>query len=138
LTEAKKIAALAATHQLPVAPHNPGGPVSNLVAAHFCASVYNLFLMESVRAWYLSWFGDVLTYNPVPVDGAFPLPPGPGLGTALRPEFLARPDLVREVSSDVPAAMTSYAVGDPCRAGNPWTPGNGSASSVPGARAKKP
>jgi L-alanine-DL-glutamate epimerase-like enolase superfamily enzyme len=138
LTEAKKIAALAAMHQLPVAPHNPGGPVSHLVAAHFSTSVYHLFLMESVRAWYLTWFGDVLTYNHVPVDGAFPLPPGPGLGTDLRPEFLARPDLVREVSKDAPAVLTGYAVGDPCRAGNPWTLGNGSAPSVPGVRAEEP
>src|SRR5262249_38280048 len=50
LTEARKIAALAATYQLPIAPHNPGGPVSHFITAHFCATVYNLFLMESVRA----------------------------------------------------------------------------------------
>jgi L-alanine-DL-glutamate epimerase-like enolase superfamily enzyme len=124
LTEAKKIAALAATYQLPVAPHNPGGPVSNLIAAHFSASVYNLFLMESVRAWYLTWFGDVLTYNHVPSDGAFPLPPGPGLGTDLRAEFLTRPDLVRDVSSEVPGELSGYAIGDPCRTGNPWKAGD--------------
>src|SRR5579883_1888327 len=56
LTEARKIAALGTTYQLPIAPHNPGGPVSHLTTAHFCASVYPLFLMESVRAFYLTWF----------------------------------------------------------------------------------
>jgi L-alanine-DL-glutamate epimerase-like enolase superfamily enzyme len=120
LTEARKIAALAETYQLPVAPHNPGGPVSHLVAAHFCASVYNLFIMESVRAFYLTWFNDCLTNNLVPVDGSFPLPPGPGLGTELRPELLARPELIRKTSGQATRELSSYAVGDPYRPGNPW------------------
>jgi L-alanine-DL-glutamate epimerase-like enolase superfamily enzyme len=122
-TEARKIAALAESYQLPVAPHNPGGPVSNLIVAHFCASTYNLFIMESVRAFYLTWFNEALTFNLVPVDGAFPLPPGPGLGTDLRPEFLARPDLIKETSGKATDSLTGYAVGNPYRDGNPWEPG---------------
>lgn len=121
-TEAKKIAALAASHQLPVAPHNPGGPVSNLVVAHFCASVYNLFIMESVRAYYLTWFDDILSYNHVPVDGAFPLPPGPGLGTELRAAYLEGPQLLHEVSSRATDELSGYAVGSPYRTGNLWNP----------------
>ena len=121
LTEARKIAALAESHQLPVAPHNPGGPVSNLVAAHFCASVYNLFIMESVRAFYLTWFDDALTFNLVTDDGHFPLPPGPGLGTELSPALLDAPELVREVTSgDQAGPVSGYAVGNPYRSGNPW------------------
>ncbi len=119
-TEARKIAALAESHQLPVAPHNPGGPVSNLVAAHFCASVYNLFIMESVRAFYLTWFGEALTNNLVAVDGHFPLPSGPGLGAELRPEFLERGELVREISTDHEGPLSGYAAGNPYRSGNPW------------------
>jgi L-alanine-DL-glutamate epimerase-like enolase superfamily enzyme len=119
-TEARKVAALAESHQLPVAPHNPGGPVSNIATAHFCASVYNLFIMESVRAYYLTWFNEILTYNHVPVDGAFPLPPGPGLGTELRPDFLARPDLVREASRQSTTFLAGHALGNPYTTGNPW------------------
>lgn len=119
-TEARKIAALAATHQLPVTPHNPGGPVSHFVAAHFSASVYNLFIMESVRAFYRTWFAEVLSVNLVPEEGAFPLPPGPGLGTELRPEFLARGDLIRRVTRASAANFRGYAAGDPFRTGNPW------------------
>jgi L-alanine-DL-glutamate epimerase-like enolase superfamily enzyme len=120
LTEARKIAALAESHQLPVAPHNPGGPVSNVVAAHFCASVYNLFIMESVRAFYLTWFADALTNNLVPLDGHYLLPGGPGLGTELHPRWLARTDLVRQVSGQAAAEVSGYAVGNPYREGNPW------------------
>jgi L-alanine-DL-glutamate epimerase-like enolase superfamily enzyme len=122
LTEARKIASHAATYQLPVAPHNPGGPVSLFATAHFCASVYNLFIMESVRAFYLGWFPDVLTQSLVPEDGAFPLPPGPGLGTELRPEVLADPALKRETSRRAATSLTGYAVGNPYRDGNPWQP----------------
>ncbi|MGD9723946.1 MAG: mandelate racemase/muconate lactonizing enzyme family protein [Pirellulales bacterium] len=120
LTEARKIASLAEMHQLPVAPHNPGGPVSNLVAAHFCASVYNLFIMESVRAFYLTWFADALTQNLVAIDGHFPLPPGPGLGAELRPEWLARPELLREKTTAGQHDLSGYASGNPYREGNPW------------------
>jgi galactonate dehydratase len=121
LTEGRKIAALAETFQLPVAPHNPGGPVSHLVAAHFCASTYNLFMMESVRAFYLSWFADALTVNLLPEDGQLPLPLGPGLGTELSPAFLSRGELVRETTSAAAqGSLSGYAAGNPYRAGNPW------------------
>jgi L-alanine-DL-glutamate epimerase-like enolase superfamily enzyme len=127
LTESRKVAAMAATYQLPVAPHNPGGPVSNLVANHFSASVYNLFILESVRAYYLTWFNDVITVNHVPANGSFALPPGPGLGTDLRPEFLAQPELVRQVTDLTAVTRSSYAVGNPYRIANPWraSEGNG-------------
>lgn len=97
-TEARKIAALAAGHQLPVAPHNPVGPISHFVAAHFSASVTNLFMMESVRAHYRTFFDSMLTFNLVPVDGHCPLPVGPGLGTELSDKFLSRSDITRRVT----------------------------------------
>jgi L-alanine-DL-glutamate epimerase-like enolase superfamily enzyme len=120
LTEARKIAALAESYQLPVAPHNPGGPLSNVVAAHFCAAAYNLFIMESVRAFYLTWFSDVLNNNLVPSDGHFALPAGPGLGSELKPAWLARPELVRETSTEGEPSLSGFALGNPYRAGNPW------------------
>ncbi len=119
-SEAKKVASLAATYQMPVAPHNPGGPVSNLVANHFAASLYNLFILESVRAYYLTWFNDVVTYNHAPQSGSFGLPPGPGLGTDLKPEFLVQPEVVREVTDLSAGARTNYAVGNPYRVENLW------------------
>lgn len=121
LTEARKITAFAESHQLPVAPHNPGGPVSNLVTAHLCASTYNLFIMESVRAFYLTWFPEALTFSLVSSDGHFPLPPGPGLGSELSPALLDRADLIREVSTGQETGpLSGYAVGNPYRSGNPW------------------
>jgi L-alanine-DL-glutamate epimerase-like enolase superfamily enzyme len=112
-SEARKIAAMASVYQLPIAPHNCGGPVSHLVTAHFCAHIYNLFVMETVRAFYRGFFDDLLTVNLIPTDGALPLPPGPGLGTDLRPDLLSRQDLLREVSDQVPEQVPAHATGDP-------------------------
>ena len=78
-------------------------------------------MMESVRAFYLSWFADALTVNLVPDDGQLPLPPGPGLGTELSPAFLSRGELVRETTSAAAqGSLSGYAAGNPYRAGNPW------------------
>ena len=55
LSEAKKIAALAESYQLPMAPHNPGGPVNHLVVTHYCASIYNFFIMDNKSSLLVSY-----------------------------------------------------------------------------------
>lgn len=113
LSEGKKIATLASLHQLPIAPHNCGGPIGHAAAVHFCATVYNLLAVETFRAFYRGFFADIVTQVFLPVNGAIPLPQGPGLGTELRPEFLARQDLIRRVTSDASPASLGLAAGDP-------------------------
>ena len=96
ISEAKKIATVAETWYLPVAPHNCGGPVLHLASAHLAANLTNLFILETVRRHYLDEYRGIVT-NPLPaVNGAIPLPPGPGLGIELTPETLARKDAVIE------------------------------------------
>lgn len=107
-SEGKKIATLASVHRLPIAPHNCGGAVAHVAAAHFCAHIYNLFAMETVRAFYRGFFSDLLTSVPMPSEGYLSLPSGPGLGT----ELLARPDLQREVSAHGSEQVLGHAVGD--------------------------
>jgi galactonate dehydratase len=113
ISEARKIATLASVHQIPVAPHNCGGPVNHVANLHFCASIPNLYVMETVRAFYGGFFGEYLTTVPLPVDGRIRLPDGPGLGTELRPELLGRADLVREVTSAPSGHARAYTGGDP-------------------------
>jgi galactonate dehydratase len=55
-------------------------------------SVPNAIVQETVRAYYLGWYGDIVTTLPAITNGQISPPPGPGLGTALRPGLLARPD----------------------------------------------
>jgi galactonate dehydratase len=46
ITEAKKIAAMADTYSIPVAPHNPNGPLCTLATMHLCFSIPNFLILE--------------------------------------------------------------------------------------------
>ena len=93
ISEAKKIATMAETHYLPVAPHNCGGPILHVASLHLAANVTNLFILESVRRHYLDEYRGIVTDTLPPVNGVFGLPPGPGLGVELCAEVLQRPDI---------------------------------------------
>src|ERR1700681_4367069 len=95
ISEGKKIATMAETYYLPIAPHNCGGPILHFATAHLSANVTNLYIMESVRRHYHDEYEGLVTRKLVPeASGDLPLPPGPGLGIELSPEVLARKDAV--------------------------------------------
>jgi galactonate dehydratase len=96
ISEAKKIASMAETYYLPIAPHNCGGPVLHFASAHLAANTVNLFIMETVRRNYLEDHRGIMTADLVPKNGQLPLPPGPGLGIDLDPEMFKRPDVTVE------------------------------------------
>ncbi len=82
LWEARKIAAMAETYFMSVAPHNPLGPLATAAAIHFAAATPNWIIQESFRAD-VPWRDDVLV-NPVRIDGGYTaLPDRPGLGVAV-------------------------------------------------------
>ena len=85
-------------YYLPVAPHNCGGPVLHAASAHLAANLTSLHILETVRRHYLEEYRGIVTNTLVVVDGAVPLPPGPGLGVELEPAVLARADAVVERS----------------------------------------
>jgi galactonate dehydratase len=93
ISEAKKIATMAETYYLPVAPHNCGGPVLHAGSLHLAANVTNLYILESVRRHYLDEYRGIVTQTPSPSDGVFGLPQGPGLGVELCPEVMTRDDV---------------------------------------------
>ena len=77
--EMKKIATMCEAFHLPIAPHNPNGPVSTIAAAHVMASVPNFFLQEFMVTD-VPWRDQVLD-KPLPVrNGIFELSDEPGLG----------------------------------------------------------
>lgn len=94
LTPARKIAALAETHYLPVAPHNCGGPVLHAASAHFAAAVPNFKILETVRRHYNEEYRGLTNTSLVPSAGRLPLPQGPGLGVELTDDVLKRDDVV--------------------------------------------
>jgi galactonate dehydratase len=99
ISEARRIAALAEAYHRPVAPHDCTGPVVYTVGTHLCLATPNAMIQEGVRAYYHGWYEDVLTELPDIKRGHVAAPPGPGLGTRLRPEFLERPDVAVRASA---------------------------------------
>jgi L-alanine-DL-glutamate epimerase-like enolase superfamily enzyme len=92
LSEARKIAAMAEAYELPVAPHDCTGPVGLTTAVHLSLHCPNALVQEMVRAFYFDWYGELVTRLPPVKKGYIEAPPGPGLGTELRPEVLKRKD----------------------------------------------
>jgi galactonate dehydratase len=89
ISELKKIATMCEAYNVPVAPHNPNGPISTIAAAHVMASVPNFFLQEFMFTD-VPWRDSVLD-KPLPVrNGFFELSDEPGLGFDLVEEELGK------------------------------------------------
>ncbi|MFV0475998.1 MAG: mandelate racemase/muconate lactonizing enzyme family protein, partial [Pikeienuella sp.] len=87
LSEARKIAAMAEAWHLPVAPHDCTGPVVLCASTHLSLNAPNALVQESVRAFYRTWYRDLVTALPEVSDGMITVPPGPGLGMDLNPDL---------------------------------------------------
>jgi L-alanine-DL-glutamate epimerase-like enolase superfamily enzyme len=98
LTEARKIAALAAAWQVPVAPHDCTGPVLLTASTHLSLHLPNALVQETVRAFYTGWYKELVTELPVIENGMISLKPTPGLGLELLPGLEKRRDATRRVS----------------------------------------
>jgi L-alanine-DL-glutamate epimerase-like enolase superfamily enzyme len=92
ITESRRIAALAAAHQLPVAPHDCTGPVVLTASTHLSLHLPNALIQETVRAYYTTWYQDLVTALPSISDGEITPPEGPGLGLEINPDLLTRAD----------------------------------------------
>jgi galactonate dehydratase len=94
ISEMKKIATLAECYNIPIAPHNPNGPVSTIASAHVMASIPNFFRQEFMLQD-VPWRDTVLD-RPLPVrDGCFHLDGHPGLGFDLVEDEMVRHPGVR-------------------------------------------
>ena len=87
LSEARKIASMAEAWHLPVAPHDCTGPVVLCASTHLSLNAPNALVQESVRAFYRTWYRDLVTALPQVKGGMITVPPGPGLGMDLHPDL---------------------------------------------------
>lgn len=78
-TEIRKVAAIAETFQIAIAPHNPLGPIATAASLHFAFSSPNHLIQEVMRAD-VPWRDDVVTPGLPIVDGHVDLPMVVGLG----------------------------------------------------------
>jgi galactonate dehydratase len=80
LAAARRIGALAETHYVPVAPHNPHGPIGEAAAVHLAACTPNFLVLEHFEPepWRASVVGEPYRI----ADGWLEVPDQPGLGVA--------------------------------------------------------
>jgi L-alanine-DL-glutamate epimerase-like enolase superfamily enzyme len=98
LSEAKKIAAMAETWHLPVAPHDCTGPVVLAASTHLSLNATNAMFQESVRAYYKTWYRDLVTSLPTVENGQISVGRAPGLGLELMPDLDKRFAVIRRKS----------------------------------------
>ena len=87
LSEARKIAAMAEAWHLPVAPHDCTGPVVLCASTHLSLNLPNALIQESVRAFYHTWYKDLVNVLPSVQNGMITVPKGPGLGLELNKDI---------------------------------------------------
>jgi L-alanine-DL-glutamate epimerase-like enolase superfamily enzyme len=99
ITEAVKIATLADTYHLSVAPHDCTGPVNVWAALHLGGALSNAMILETVRGYCEGYYLDLLT-KPLPIrEGEMICETDHGLGMKMRPDVLSRSDMKRRVST---------------------------------------
>jgi L-alanine-DL-glutamate epimerase-like enolase superfamily enzyme len=101
ISEARKIASMAEAWHLPVAPHDCTGPVVLIASTHLSLNAPNALLQESVRAFYRTWYRDLVTALPEVSGGMITVPEGPGLGTELNRDLDKLFTVLRRVSDAV-------------------------------------
>jgi len=79
LWESKKIAAMAETGGVGLAPHNPLGPIAGVAALHFGISTHNVIIQEEMSGA-VPWYGDVVHWPIERRPGRWDKPQRPGLG----------------------------------------------------------
>jgi galactonate dehydratase len=82
VAESVKIAHMADTYEVNIAPHNFYSHLATMMSATLAAVVPNLRIME-LDPDYVSWQDDFVTVKPVVKDGYLELPTGPGWGTEI-------------------------------------------------------
>jgi galactonate dehydratase len=80
VAESLKIAAMADTYEVNVAPHNFYGSLCTLMNAHWCAVAPNFRIME-IDVDAVPWLDELYTVKPTIKDGFLHLPTTPGWGT---------------------------------------------------------
>lgn len=99
LTEARKLASLADTFLIPIAPHDCTGPVSLAIDTHLVCNAPNGLIQETARAFLATWYPEFTTGYPEPVNGVIRPTQTPGHGVKLRAEIATRADVTRRTTA---------------------------------------
>ena len=91
LTEARAVASMAQSARVPLTPHDCTGPVNLMAGLHLAIHAPNALVQETVRSFNAEVYPRVVDRLPRIEGGAAHAPEAPGLGMALRQEFLNDP-----------------------------------------------
>ncbi|WAH99167.1 mandelate racemase/muconate lactonizing enzyme family protein [Arthrobacter sp. MMS18-M83] len=97
ITEARKVASLADTFGIPIAPHDCTGPATLAACVHLGMSQPNTLIQETVRAFLRTWYRDLVIGLPEVVDGHITDNGRPGHGVEIRPDIVDDDMFVRQV-----------------------------------------
>ncbi|RUT28869.1 mandelate racemase/muconate lactonizing enzyme family protein [Arsenicitalea aurantiaca] len=101
ILEAKKIAAIADAHGIPVSFHCPFGPVATAAALHLDMATTNIVSQESFSAFDVPWRSDLVTNCPMPRQGAYRVSDAPGLGIELNEDAIREHPFREEAVQDM-------------------------------------
>jgi galactonate dehydratase len=88
LGEARKVAAMAESAGIGLAPHNPLGPVAGIAALHFGIATPNVIIQEEMSGA-VPWYAEVVEWPITPRPGRWDRPERPGLGLEIDERVVA-------------------------------------------------
>ncbi len=98
LGEARKVAALADSHAVPLAPHDCTGPATLAACVHLTASQPNGVIQETVRAFLRTWYAELVEGLPDIEGSTLRVPTRPGHGVTLREGLAESEHVSRQVT----------------------------------------
>jgi galactonate dehydratase len=88
VSELRRVAAMAETSLVSIAPHNPNGPIGSMVSVHLALAIPNFLILEQVRGD-VPWRREIVD-EPLETKGGYVDPPTrPGIGVELIEEVAA-------------------------------------------------
>ncbi len=109
--EARKIAAMAETAGVGLAPHNPLGPIAGAAALHFDVATPNFVIQEEMTGA-VPWYWDVVQ-GPIAREGGYwRVPDAPGLGVEVNEKEAKRHPFRQEVLHATNAVLEDGTVVD--------------------------
>jgi galactonate dehydratase len=87
--ETKKIASLAETYYISVAPHNCDGPLKTIAGIHLAANIPNFLILETFQDYDVAWRESLTSGTPQVKDGYYEVPSAPGWGLDVNEAALA-------------------------------------------------
>lgn len=112
ISEARKIAAMAESIGIAVAPHNPAGPVAGAAALHFAAATPNHMIQEEMVGA-VPWYHEVVSKTPISmIEGCWQIPESPGLGIEINMEEAAKHPFKQEIIHPANAVLPDGTIVD--------------------------